>query len=251
MDAANARPLDVRQTQPPAEGSVTDNESVSEQRWHLVVHSQKNPNNTIQVTIYIRRDGQILKGFAKYDSWPGTGTLEIRGKIDEAGAFAFVEEGGVNWSGRLLSDHEISGFRDNAAWPFNVTSVDQLPVGTIVFPKAIGPTSDQWGAFFAQFKTAVRNRDTPALKRMMSTSFEYGDSFHAAPEQVFKDLDWGQLERTLSLGTSLSKPSAFGRPTRAAINRSPCKGCTYEVFVSFVQDDDNQWRWSAITFPGD
>jgi hypothetical protein len=70
-------------------------------------------------------------------------------------------------------------------------------------------------------------------------------------EDVFRQLNWPELDKVLATGSVTSGKSPIGRKRESITDAHPCPKCVYAVLVSFQQDRDGQWRWTGIAHPGD
>lgn len=116
-----------------------------------------------------------------------------------------------------------------------------------------------WMQFWEEFRAAVRQRDSAAIRGMMGGRFGYGNTLEATPEFVFQELaygggeNWNILDRTLALGSKPYDLPSSNLPARVAINPNPCGGtpCRYQAWAMFEKGTDERWRWIAFIFPGD
>lgn len=116
-----------------------------------------------------------------------------------------------------------------------------------------------WETFWTNFRTAVRDRDSAEIVRLMAPGFDYGNDVDPSMEVVFRELgqadseNWRVLEKTLDQGTQPYDHPVSDRPARVAIDSVPCSTppCRFQSWAIFQQEVDGTWRWSALLFPGD
>ncbi len=99
-----------------------------------------------------------------------------------------------------------------------------------------------WTKFFAEFSTAVKKRDRPALKAMISDSFDWtAERLGVTPDGVVKILDeekvWKILQKSLAVRRFI--PTKYdSRPARQTKTDYPT--------CFFVFEADGKWRWQAV-----
>jgi hypothetical protein len=98
-----------------------------------------------------------------------------------------------------------------------------------------------WSNFFMEFRAAVTKRDRTALKRMVSSEFDWtAGELGISPNDVLNHLDrekmWNVLQKALVI--SRFRATTYGnRPARSRINGTAC---------FFVYEADGKWRWQGF-----
>lgn len=98
-----------------------------------------------------------------------------------------------------------------------------------------------WSEFFAEFRAAVTKRDRKALKKMISSEFDWtAGELGISPDDVLRNLDnekmWKVLQRTLII--KRFRATTYG--SRPARRNSTGEHCV------FVFETDGKWRWQAF-----
>ena len=113
-------------------------------------------------------------------------------------------------------------------------------------------TSD-FNTFFGMFKTAVTQRDTVRLTKLMASRFDFIHAVNVRRADVFEGLDsdngqqWTNLQQGMQ-GTPVTYngdgPYKNSRMLQCVPNR-----VIYECLVVFKKDSQNLWRWKSMEMP--
>lgn len=109
-----------------------------------------------------------------------------------------------------------------------------------------------WTKFFTKFRAAVIKRDRAALKKMISSEFDWTNGeLGISPAQVLWNLDndgawrkgkpnmWKLLQKSLVLNRF--KATTYGsRPARSNYSKNN------DPYVFFVFESDGRWRWHSF-----
>ena len=216
------------------------------------------PRFTTHEKFFLIRKGSKITGY--YMHAPGDpsalGNLdEVEGTSGPDNSFRILSEGGFIWKGKFLSSEAIEGTKPNGPdgtspeFPFSLHVVrDAAPADE---PPALPPTNSDWDMFLAKFKSAVEQRNQDVLKAMIGRTFYLQNSRIRTVDDIFRQLNWLQLNKALETGSVKPGKSILGRKTQAIIDNRPCPICSYAVSVFFRQDNDEQWRWAGMGALGD
>jgi hypothetical protein len=110
-----------------------------------------------------------------------------------------------------------------------------------------------FNAFFAKFKAAVAQKDTPTLTTLMMPGFNFIRAQNVSPADVFKGLDadgglqWTNLRQAVQGQPSPYQPQGSNAPARV-LQCTPTERI-YSCFVFFQQDAHHRWRWKSMIMP--
>lgn len=216
------------------------------------------PKWTKHEKFLLRRQRAQITGY--YLSEPSNlsvlgGPKEVVGSISADGRVRIMSEGGLVWNGRLSSPYLIEGKKPNGIegnspeFPFLLHEVRDAVQADL--PAPLPATNSNWDEFITHFKSAATRRNRAALTGMLTRKFFLQNSRLRNAGDVFVQLRWKELDKTLAVGSIARSKSPIGREQKSIIDAHPCPGCGYAVMVSFRRDYDGQWRWSGIAYPGD
>ena len=110
-----------------------------------------------------------------------------------------------------------------------------------------------FNTFFDVFKTAVIQRDTVTLTKLMASSFNFIHAVNVRRADVFEGLDsdngqqWTNLQQAVQ-GTPVTYngdgPYKNSRMLQCVPNQM-----IYECLVVFQKDSQNLWQWKAMAMP--
>jgi len=113
-------------------------------------------------------------------------------------------------------------------------------------------TSD-FNTFFDMFKTAVAQKDTVTIKKLMASRFNFIHAVNVRRADVFEGLDsdngqqWTNLQQAVQ-GTPVTYngdgPYKNSRMLQCVPNQM-----IYECLVVFQKDSQNLWQWKAMAMP--
>jgi len=216
------------------------------------------PKWTSHEKFLLTREGSRITGYHIFEPRDpsGLGNLdEIAGTVASDGSVRILSDSGFIWKGRFLSPDVIEGKRpngnqaDSPEFPFRLEVVRDAAAADVPIP--LPPTNSNWEAFLARFKKAVTQRSQPSLTAMMDRRFYMQNARLRTVDDVFRQLNWRELDKVLAIGSVTTSKSAIGRKQESIIDPHPCANCKYAVMVSFRQDQEGQWRWTGIVYPGD
>lgn len=110
-----------------------------------------------------------------------------------------------------------------------------------------------FNAFFAKFKAAVAQKDTPTLTTLMMPGFNFIRAQNVSPADVFKGLDadgglqWTNLQQAVQGQPSPYQPQ--GSNARARVLQCTPTERIYSCFVFFQQDAHHRWCWKSMIMP--
>jgi hypothetical protein len=113
-------------------------------------------------------------------------------------------------------------------------------------------TSD-FNSFFGMFKTAVAQKDTVTLKKLMTSSFDFMYAVNVPHAEVFAGLDsdngqqWANLQQALKntpVTYNGNGPYKNSRVLQCVPNQP-----IYQCLVVFNKNGQNRWRWKAMVMP--
>jgi hypothetical protein len=103
-----------------------------------------------------------------------------------------------------------------------------------------------WLSFWSQFSAAMKKKDRVALRRMMSSDFEWALDGVTPPNEVFQMMDrynyWRPFQKSVANGVKICGYNADDcrhktRPARRT--KSP-------DWLLFEFQSDGKWRWVAL-----
>jgi hypothetical protein len=112
--------------------------------------------------------------------------------------------------------------------------------------KKTASVSDGFNAFFANFKKAVSSNNRTALKKMMSSSFEWALDGYISRDEAFKLLDkmklWAGLRNTVLRKPVKCKDSYCNNRAGYRVWSAP----KYRLEIMFEKDANGNWFWTAL-----
>jgi hypothetical protein len=109
-------------------------------------------------------------------------------------------------------------------------------------PVGVTNTIGNWRQFYSAFRAAVRNRNKPSLKELMSNKFNSaaGISYSEADgrDAVLRDLSWETLDTLIRRGVGPVRME-----NKSIVRQSPGLSNTGMVAV-FELERDGVWRWT-------
>jgi hypothetical protein len=194
------------------------------------------PRWTSHEKFFLKREGTQISGY--YVSEPNgpsaLGNLdEVVGTVSSDGRIRILSDGGFIWKGQLLSPEDIEGKRPNRPegnspeFPFRLHVVRDAAADDL--PAPLPPTNSDWGAFLVRFKSAIAQRSQPSLRGMMARKFCVQNARLRTVEDVFRQLNWPELDKVLATGSVTIGKSPIGRKRESITDAHPCPKCVYAV----------------------
>ena len=156
------------------------------------------------------------------------------------------------WNGRFLAPFLIAGTKldptrsPSQEFPFRLHFVREATPADL--PAPLPSTSPDWNVFFDKFKETMAQRGEPALAAMIGRTFYFQNATLHSMQDVFRQLDWQQMDKTLKDGEVRETKNPLGRQVRFVTDLHPCPTCTFQAHLAFLQEADGQWRWVGIVY---
>jgi len=216
------------------------------------------PKWTAHEKFVFLREGSQIKGYysgSMSDPSALGNMADVAGELKPDETVRLVSDNGFVWKGRFIAPVVIVGTRPNGPegqapeFPFRLHFVRDANSADL--PRALQPTTTDWNVFLSKFKEAIRQRDQPALAVMIGRNFYLQNARLRSADDIFRQLNWPQLSKTLADGTVSEGKSFLGRRKQIITDAHPCPNCVYQVTLTFGEDADGEWRWTGVTYPGD
>lgn len=216
------------------------------------------PNWTTHERFVFIREGPQIRGYysGSFSDPAALGNLaDIAAEVKPNDTLRLVSDNGFIWKGRFVAPVVITGTRPNGEegnapeFPFRLHFVREATPADL--PQTMQPTTGDWEAFLSKFKEAITQRDQAVLTPMLGRAFYLQNARLRSADDVFRQLNWQQIAKTLTDGTTSGRNSALGRSQNLITDAHPCPNCVYQVTLTFAEDADGQWRWTGVTYPGD
>ncbi len=211
------------------------------------------PRWTIHEKFLLFREGTRIKGYHSSSnanpSWLSN-LWDVLAEVNPDDTVSLVSADGLTWKGRFLAPVVIAGTWPNGKdeFPFRFHLVRDATAADL--PAPTPPTSTDWGTFLDRFKEAISQRDQTSIAAMLARNFSLQNARLGSVEDVFRKLNWQQLDKALAEGAMTTQNSFLGRPSHLITDAHPCVDCVYQVTLWFTEDADGQWRWTGIGYPG-
>ena len=113
--------------------------------------------------------------------------------------------------------------------------------------------TQDFNTFLATFKSAVEQKDTETLARLMSPSFDFIRATNVPPGAVFSGLDSNHGQQWLNLQQALQgtpmKYAGSGPYKNSRVLRCTPIEVDSNCLVIFQKDSQHRWRWRAMVMP--
>ena len=113
---------------------------------------------------------------------------------------------------------------------------------------ADGKGGDDFNQFFAQFRSAVMQRNQKKLARMMAPKFDFIRGTGVTPAVVFDGLATDGGRQWANLQDAVRQRVEAQQGTKRLLQCTPTDPA-FSCYVVFEQDKQRRWRWQGMIMP--